>query len=88
MLASRLTLKILCYMNQSRVLKYDFDAMPDVPFSIYFLQEDGTILNSRIYTVIEKRIENGTIKIRLAEMNSEISYNPRLHQPVNLRLPN
>ena len=75
-------------MNQPRVLKYDFDAMPDVPFSIYFLQEDGTILNGRIYTVIEKRIENGTIKIRLSEMNSEISYNPKLHQPVNLRLPN
>lgn len=63
---------------KNRVLNYDFETLPQVPFSIYFLNKDGEVSPKKIFTVTEKVIdrENAKIEFFIRELQRKISYNP------------
>ena len=57
-------------------LQYDYDNLPELPFNVYFLDQDGQVSPKRIYTVTRKRmgIESHKIELYVLELDQYIVY--------------
>lgn len=66
-------------MAISRVLKYDFDSLPSIPFAIYFIYE-GEVNPLKWFTVTEKRIneKKEVVEIYLQELDKFVAYDDRI----------
>lgn len=62
------------YFMRSRVLDFDFETLPQPPFSIYFLNDNGEISPKRAFTVLEKRVNHKKQVIELKIMEKEGQY--------------
>lgn len=63
-----------------RVVQYDYDRLPALPFNIYILDAEGKVSPKRIYTVTRKRIDIVSSKIELfiLEFEQYIFYNSQV----------
>jgi hypothetical protein len=62
---------------KNRVLQYDFETLPEVPFPIYFIK-DGEVCPKRIFTVIAKAVnsEKGQVDLFIQELDRNVAYHP------------
>jgi hypothetical protein len=61
---------------RSRELNYDFGTLPQVPFSVYFYDDEGEIFPKQAYTVTRKVInpENQLIELFILEFGHFVGY--------------
>lgn len=62
---------------ENRVLNFDFESLPNTPFSIYFI-EDGEVSPKMMFTVLRKAIDldEKVIKLFIYELNLSVVYDP------------